>query len=98
GFASVAVDRLFDAMVILLLMAAAMLAPSFPTDATLAGKPVSVWAAPFAVALVVGLAGLYGLVFFPATLIRAYEAVARRVSPRLEAAGRDALIKFAEGL
>jgi uncharacterized protein (TIRG00374 family) len=37
-------------------------------------------------------------VFFPGTLIRLFELLARRVSPTIEERGRDMLKRFAEGL
>jgi uncharacterized protein (TIRG00374 family) len=98
SFASLAVDRVFDALVILLLMALAMLDPAFPRGATIGGAPVANYAVPFAGILLLGFAALYGLVFFPGALIRAFEMVARRVAPRIEERGRDALRGFADGL
>lgn len=98
AFASLAVDRVFDAIVILLLMAASMLAPGFPSGATVRGAPIGDFILPFAGVLVLALGALYGLVFFPRVLIGAFELVARRVAPRLEQRGRDALHSFAHGL
>jgi glycosyltransferase 2 family protein len=98
AFASLAVDRVFDAIVVLLLMATATLDPQFPHAATVNGKPIADYAIPFLGITVVALAGLYALVFFPAVLIRAFELIARRVAPRIEARGRDALRAFSNGL
>jgi uncharacterized protein (TIRG00374 family) len=42
--------------------------------------------------------GLYALVFFPETLIRVFELLARRVSPAIEKRGAEALRTFAGGL
>lgn len=98
GFASIAVDRVFDALAILLLMAVALLSPSFPAGTTIGGKPIGIYTTGFVGLIVIGFAGLYALVFFPQTLIRAFEAIARRVAPRIEARGRDTLAAFAQGL
>ncbi len=99
AFASLAVDRLFDALVLLLMMFAAMLAPGFPTGATVAGRPaaqlIGGWGT---LAIVVLLGALYMIVFFPARIISLYEAFSRRVAPRFEEAGRNALLAFAAGL
>lgn len=98
AFASLAVDRLFDAVVLLLLLFGAMLDPAFPVGTRVAGQPVAVLARGGIVGVAALLVLLYALVFFPARIIGAYEFVARRVSPRLEALGRDALRNFADGL
>jgi len=44
------------------------------------------------------LAALYALVLFPARVLTLYELVVRRLAPKLEARGRDALLAFASGL
>jgi uncharacterized protein (TIRG00374 family) len=98
AFASLAVDRLFDAVVLLLLLFGAMLDPAFPTGTEIAGQSVGVLARGGLLGVGVLLVLLYALVFFPARIIGAYELVARRVSPRLEALGRNALRNFADGL
>ena len=98
AFASLAVDRLFDAVVVLLLMFGALLDPAFPAGTQVAGQPVAVLARGGLIAVGGLLVMLYALVFFPARIIGAYELISRRVSPRLEALGRDALRAFADGL
>src|SRR5262252_102619 len=98
AFASLVVDRVFDAIVVLILLAASMLAPDFPRGVSLAGKSVSHLASVFALVPVALLLVLYVLVFFPGTLIRVFELTARRVSPAIEARGRDMLRRFSEGL
>ncbi len=93
GFASLVVDRVFDAAVVLVLTLAAMLDPRFPSRVsatTYLGTGVL---------LALGLAaGLYAIVFFPNQLIRLFEVVARRVAPRFEDKGREFLRSFASGL
>ena len=97
AFASLAVDRLFDAVVILLLMFLAMVDPRFP-QGTDAGRMVANWAGTGTAFLVVLVGALYLLVFFPARVISLYEAFARRVAPRFEQRGRELLLAFAAGL
>ncbi|MFL5575036.1 MAG: lysylphosphatidylglycerol synthase transmembrane domain-containing protein [Gemmatimonadaceae bacterium] len=97
AFASLAVDRVFDAVAVLGLMFLAMLDPAFPRGSE-TGRLVGSWAGTGAVAVLGLLGALYLLVFFPAPIISLYEAFARRVAPRLESRGRDALIAFASGL
>ena len=95
AFASLAVDRVFDALIVLMLMFGAMLMPSFPAGA--AGK-----VAGYAIGGAVFVAGvvvvLYAIVFFPRQIISIFELVARRVAPKFEERGRAILVKFANGL
>jgi uncharacterized protein (TIRG00374 family) len=93
SFASLVVDRVFDAVVVLLLLVAAMFHPSFP-----AGVDRMAYAGTgLLLILLLGLA-LYAIVFFPDRLIRLYELFARRVAPRFEERGRVLLRSFADGL
>ena len=98
AFASLAVDRLFDALVIVLLFCIALLDPAFPSNARIADQPIANWAggATLLILLLVGI--LYLIVLLPGRVVRLYELFARRVAPRLEERGRDALLAFAEGL
>ena len=93
AFASLVVDRVFDAVTVLLLIAVALVDPSRPE-----GFSAGMFATTtVAVILALG-AGLYGIVFFPDALIRIFEAFARRVAPRFEERGRAMLRAFADGL
>jgi uncharacterized protein (TIRG00374 family) len=98
ALASVAVDRVFDAIVVLLLLAVSMVAPGFPSDVKIQGYPIGVLARTFALGPVVLLLMLYSLVFFPDRLIALFEMVARRVSPVIEKRGAEVLRRFADGL
>jgi glycosyltransferase 2 family protein len=94
AFASLVVDRVFDGLVVLLLMVVAMADPAFPggiaQTRTYAGTGAVV---------IIGIAlVLYAIVFFPDRLIRLYELFARRVAPRFEERGRQLLRAFANGL
>jgi uncharacterized protein (TIRG00374 family) len=95
AFASLAVDRVFDALVVLLLMVAGMLDPGFPEGA---GKLVAKWLAGGALVMAVAVVALYLIVFFPDRIIGVYERVARRLAPRFEQRGREVLLSFASGL
>src|SRR5581483_8727457 len=75
SLASVAVDRVFDAIVVMLLLAVSMFDQHFPSTVTLAGKdiPVAQLVRGF-IALPAALTvALYALVFFPDQLIRLFE-------------------------
>lgn len=98
AFASLAVDRMFDAVVVFGLMFAAMLDPRFPSGVAFGGRPLAHYAAAGVVVIGCALAAMYALVFFPSRILRGYERVARRVAPRFEARGRDALVGIANGL
>jgi uncharacterized protein (TIRG00374 family) len=98
GFASLVVDRVFDAIVVLLLLALGVVAGHFPVSTQIGGYPMSRIAIGFAAVPIVMLIGLYWLVFSPDTLIRIFEMFARRVSTSVEQKGGAILRRFAEGL
>jgi uncharacterized protein (TIRG00374 family) len=98
ALASLAVDRLFDALVVLSLTLLAILAPAFPADTMIAGQPVTRWAMVGVASMGAVMVVLYAIVFFPDRLIRAYGAVARRIWPAADARGQDILRHFAAGL
>ena len=98
SLASLAVDRLFDAIVLLLLAATALLDPSLSSAVTLAGRPLSSFALGAGLLVLVLVVALYALVFFPEQLLRLFELFARRVSPAVEERGRRMLQTFVDGL
>lgn len=106
ALASLVVDRVFDAIVVLLLLALSMVAAGFPAGlevsvpvtSTCCHSTVAHLAEGFAVVPIVALIVLYALVFFPERLIRLFELLARRVSPLIERRGAEMLRRFAEGL
>ena len=98
AFASLAVDRLFDMVVLLLLMFGSMLDPAFPADAHVRGFSMSSIAVKGLLLIVVALIGMYAMVLYPARVLTLYELVARRIAPRLEEKGRNALVALMHGL
>lgn len=98
SFASLVVDRAFDAVVVLLLMVVAMLDPRFPANVEIAGRPAGHVAGSGVVLVVLLGLALYTIVFFPDRLIRIFELFVRRVAPRFEERGRKMLRSFANGL
>ena len=99
AFASIAVDRVFDAVVIFLLMFAAMFDPAFPPGAMIGGRPAAHLLGGWgALALLLFVAALYAVVIFPDRIIGVFELFARRVAPSVEARGREMLHAFAAGL
>jgi uncharacterized protein (TIRG00374 family) len=98
SIASLAVDRLFDMLVLLLLAVAAFLDPAFPRHATVAGQSMGDLAQGSIVFVILLLAALYGLAFFPSQIVRIYELFTRNISATLEQRGKMVLTKFSEGL
>ena len=96
--ASLAVDRVFDALTLMLLLVSAMLAPEFPTGITIGGQPVQRGAMLFAVGAVGLFVVLYVIVAFPERLVRLYAAVVGRVAPKLVERGGAIIHSFSEGL
>ena len=95
AFASLAVDRVFDALIILLLMFGAMLLPSFPVGAASSAARYAIGGVVFVVAVIIVL---YLIVFFPKQIIAIFELLTRRVAPAFEERGRAILVSFANGL
>lgn len=89
---SLAVDRLFDALVVFLLMFAAMLDPRFPAGATLAGRGMGDLAVGGVGLVGIALVGCYLVVLRPAWVTGVAGAIASRVLPRQ----RDLIVGFVE--
>jgi uncharacterized protein (TIRG00374 family) len=97
AFASLAVDRLFDGTVVLLLMLIALLDPAFQArNADSTGLLVSMRLA--AAFLTVVLVALATLTFAPNRLFALYDATAMRLAPGIGAKVRGLLEGFASGL
>lgn len=95
AFASLAVDRVFDALIILSLMFGAMLDPRFPGGSFRSTASIAITGIVGMVAVTVVL---YLIVFFPDRTITLFELFARRVVPRFEQKGKEWLHAFAQGL
>jgi hypothetical protein len=98
ALASVAVDRVFDGIVVMLLLAIGVMTAHFPTNTEIHGYSLTHAAGIVVGGAIVLLVAFYILVFFPETLIRMFELVARRVSPAIERRGADVLRRFSQGL
>lgn len=79
---AIAVERVFDGLVLVLLLAVAIAAPGFPATATIFGRSVASLAGWSGVAFIVLLAILFALVHAPAGVLRLGGAALRRVLPR----------------
>ena len=96
--ASLAVDRVFDAVVLIAMLVGAMLAPAFPGDTVIAGQPAAHYALVFAAGVLVLLAGLYAIVVAPQLIVRIFQAIVGRAAPRLVDRGTRLLTNFTLGL
>lgn len=79
---SLAVDRLFDALVVFIMMFAAMLDPRFPADARVAGRTIPELAAGGLVVISAALAIAYTVVLSPEHVLRLIRRVTDRLIPR----------------
>jgi uncharacterized protein (TIRG00374 family) len=98
AFASVAVDRLFDGTVVLLLMLLATLDPAFPSQQPIGDHTLAFYLKPTAAFLGLVLAGLLLFVIMPDRVFAISDAIMRRVAPRFEPKVRGLLEGFVSGL
>jgi glycosyltransferase 2 family protein len=98
GLASLLVDRVFDTVVVLLLLTVSVVAGGFSATTQIHGYSLSRLATVVAFGSLAMLFVLYALVFFPEALIRVFELFARKVSPAIEQRGGEMLRRFASGL
>lgn len=89
---SLAVDRIFDAIVIFAMMFAAMLDPRFPSDVTLAGRTVPELAQFGVGAMLVLLVVCYAMVMKAPQVLSIVRWFAHRLLPRFE----DVVVGFVE--
>jgi hypothetical protein len=98
AFASVAVDRLFDATVVLLLMVLATLDPAFPSQQQIGDHALAFYVKPTVLFLGLVLAGLVLFVVAPDRVFAVSDAIMRRIAPRYEPKVRALLEGFVSGL
>jgi len=89
---SLAVDRIFDAMVVFFMMFAAMLDPRFPSGVTLRGRTVPELASVGVALMIVLLVGCYAMVLQAPRVLAAVRWCAHRLLPRFE----DVAVGFVE--
>jgi uncharacterized protein (TIRG00374 family) len=98
ALASLAVDRAFDAIVLIGLMLSATFAPAFPRRTLILGQPVIRYTAVFALGVAALLVVLYAMAYFPERFVALYDRVTARVGAGLRERGRRALVNFSRGL
>ena len=85
ALASIALDRVFDAIVVFALMFAAMVAPGFPAGAMIAGRPATALIGTWGVAALLLVLGGAAMVSFRPDIVRAVATrVVRATVPRFE--------------
>lgn len=96
---SIAVERVFDGLVLVLLMAVAIAAPGFPAEATIQGRSLSTIAAWTGAAFVAILAFLFAVVHAPAGALSVAGRTLRRILPERAAGFVVGIARsFIEGL
>lgn len=98
AFASLAVDRLFDGVVVLVLMLLATLDPRFPADATILGATAAGIAATAGLVLGGVAVVLSMLAYAPGAVVGLAERIVTSMVPRLTPKVRGLLEGFASGL
>ena len=95
---SLVVDRVMDALAILILLLIVVVSPDFPRSAPVLGKPVDYWLRLATAIAAVSIILLALLAFLPDRMLRLWDAVAGRISPRLAERGRGILSGFTSGV
>lgn len=95
---SLAVDRLFDGIVLLLMGVVGILSPGFPKHATIAGQALTDFALIGAAFVACVLIAIYSLVYFPTAFLKVFRGTVGRVLPRVSEPGSRALLSFRDGL
>ncbi|MGQ0642436.1 MAG: lysylphosphatidylglycerol synthase transmembrane domain-containing protein [Gemmatimonadaceae bacterium] len=98
AIASLAIDRVLDAILIIVLLIVAMLDPGFPRDTVIAGQPVRTYAYIATVVAVAALVMLFLLALFPQQFVRAFERIVSTVAPHFVERVSRLLHSFADGL
>ena len=98
SLASLVVDRVFDALVVVLLLLVAVSLPGFPTGATVGGWSMSRLLLAGAMVAIAALVVLVLAALFPDRLARLWERALGGRAPRLMARGREILLSFGAGL
>jgi uncharacterized protein (TIRG00374 family) len=98
AFASLAVDRLFDGIVVLLMMLLATLDPAFQSDKLIDGVPLTSYLRGTTIFLGVILGGALFLLFAPDTTARLTRAVFGSITPRYAPKIQAIVDGFVDGL
>lgn len=95
---SLAIDRIFDSIILLMMGIGAILSPNFPAGFTIQGKSLQSFALVGAVIVGIVLAAIYSLIYFPGMLIRVFEFATGKFSDSFREKGKRTLLSFRDGL
>jgi glycosyltransferase 2 family protein len=98
SLASLVVDRVFDAVVILLILLVVVSLPGFPAGAIIGGMPVNRLLLLGAGLAVGAMLGLILIALFPDRMVRMWDSMLGSRAPRLKERGRGVLQAFGSGL
>ena len=98
AIASLAIDRVLDAILIIILLIIAMLDPGFPRDTVIAGQPVRTYAYIATAVAAAALVMLFLLALFPQQFVSAFERIVSKVAPHFVERISRLLHSFADGL
>ncbi len=98
ALASLVIDRVMDAIMIIILLIVAMLDPGFPRDTVIAGQPVRTYAYIATAVAGVALVTLFLLALLPQQFVRLFERVVSKVAPRFVERLSRLLHSFADGV
>jgi uncharacterized protein (TIRG00374 family) len=98
SLASLVVDRVFDAVVVVLLLLVVVSLPGFPADAMVGSWPISRLLLAGALVAITALIALLLAALFPESPARLWERAIGTRAPRLMARGREILLSFGAGL
>jgi uncharacterized protein (TIRG00374 family) len=98
SLASLLVDRIFDAAVIILLLVVALFLPDVPADAEVGGRPLTSLAIIPAIAAVVGMIVLFVFAVYPAPALRTARAIGGVFGQRWADALENLARRFTDGL
>jgi uncharacterized protein (TIRG00374 family) len=98
ALASLVVDRVFDTIIVLLLLILVTFLPGFPDDAMAFGWPIARLILATAAVALFALLVLVVIAMNPERLVRLAEPLIGRVAPKLLQRGRAFLLSFGSGL
>lgn len=98
ALASLVVDRLFDLLAVLGLLAVAVASSQFPVQATVAGRPLGEWTGLFWALASCGFAVLLFVALFPRLTLLAWDRGVGSVAPLAARRAREIVQNFTSGL
>ncbi|HJU75451.1 MAG TPA: lysylphosphatidylglycerol synthase transmembrane domain-containing protein [Gemmatimonadaceae bacterium] len=98
AIASLAIDRVMDGIMIIILLIVAMVDPAFPRDTVIAGQPVRTYAYIATAVAAAALVMLFLLAIFPQQVVSLFEKVVSKVAPHFVERVSGLLHSFADGL